>query len=50
MEVKVADIIRPLAKTRANDEAKVLALMTSINEIGLQGKRTNLPPTDFLTL
>ena len=36
MEIRVANIIRPLAKTRANDEAKVTALMKSIDEIGLQ--------------
>ena len=36
MEIRVTDIIRPLAKTRENDDAKVVALMNSIEGIGLQ--------------
>jgi hypothetical protein len=35
-EVPVAAVRRPLGRTRANDEAKVLALMASIHEVGLQ--------------
>jgi len=36
MEVPVAQIRRPLSKTRSNDAAKVEWLMESIAEIGLQ--------------
>ena len=36
MDLPVAAIRRPLAKTRANDQAKVQWLMQSISEIGLQ--------------
>ncbi|KAF6255796.1 ParB/Sulfiredoxin [Scenedesmus sp. NREL 46B-D3] len=35
-DVPVASIRRPLGKTRSNDQAKVEALMASIQEIGLQ--------------
>lgn len=36
MDIPVSAIKRPLAKTRANDQEKVVALMQSITEIGLQ--------------
>mmetsp|Transcript_29654 Transcript_29654/g.65635 ORF Transcript_29654/g.65635 Transcript_29654/m.65635 type:complete len:175 (+) Transcript_29654:80-604(+) len=36
MDLRVSDIIRPLGRTRANNQAKVEALMHSITEIGLQ--------------
>ena len=36
MDLPVAAIRRPLAKTRANDQAKVQWLMQSISDIGLQ--------------
>ena len=36
IELPVSDIRRPLARTRANDPAKVEALMESIAEIGLK--------------
>ncbi len=35
-EVKVADIRRPLGRTRSNDAAKVEALMQSITKHGLK--------------
>ena len=35
-ELRVDEIRRPLMRTRANDQAKVAALMASIAEIGLQ--------------
>jgi len=34
--LRVSEIIRPLAKTRSNDQAKVAELMESIAEIGQQ--------------
>ena len=36
MELPVASIRRPLARTRSNDQRKVEELMASIQEIGLQ--------------
>ncbi|KAG1663111.1 hypothetical protein FOA52_010514 [Chlamydomonas sp. UWO 241] len=36
MDLPIAAIARPLGKTRENDQAKVAALMESIDAIGLQ--------------